>query len=135
MRNIFAGVMKCQHCGGTVTRINKGEHVYLVCGAAHAKAGTCKYETVRYEQRGRCIQDSLQVRWMTPHEAMTPQRLRARLSRSVWRSMRARTWSMRLLTTYQRSEQGAKEKTTGGRAGFEEPRRACGSHGTPGHPY
>ncbi|WP_426438246.1 recombinase family protein [Bradyrhizobium genosp. P] len=49
VRSIFAGIMKCRHCGGTVTRINKGEHVYLVCAAAHAKAGTCKkYESVPY---------------------------------------------------------------------------------------
>jgi len=48
--SIFAGVMKCQHCGGTVTRVNKGAHVYLVCAAAHAKAGTCKYESVPYAE-------------------------------------------------------------------------------------
>jgi len=48
VRSIFAGVMKCQHCGGTVTRVNKGEHVYLVCSAAHGKSGTCKYESVPY---------------------------------------------------------------------------------------
>lgn len=49
-RSIFAGVMKCQHCGGTVTRVNKGDHVYLVCSAAHGKAGTCRYESVPYQQ-------------------------------------------------------------------------------------
>ena len=48
MRSIFAGVMKCRHCDGTVTRINKGDHVYLVCSAAHAKAGTHPYESVPY---------------------------------------------------------------------------------------
>ncbi|WP_161850999.1 recombinase family protein [Bradyrhizobium sp. CCBAU 051011] len=48
VRSIFAGLAKCQHCGGTVTRVNKGEHVYLVCSAAHANAGTCKYESVPY---------------------------------------------------------------------------------------
>ncbi|MCK1540701.1 recombinase family protein [Bradyrhizobium sp. 179] len=50
VRSIFAGIMKCQHCKGTVTRINKGDHVYLVCAAAHAKAGTCKYESVPYAE-------------------------------------------------------------------------------------
>jgi hypothetical protein len=49
-RSIFAGVMKCRHCDGTVTRINKGDHVYLVCSAAHAKAGTHPYESVPYLQ-------------------------------------------------------------------------------------
>ncbi|MGY3486107.1 DNA invertase Pin-like site-specific DNA recombinase [Bradyrhizobium sp. USDA 4011] len=50
VRSIFAGVMKCQHCAGTVTRVNKGDHVYLVCSAAHAKAGTHPYESVPYPQ-------------------------------------------------------------------------------------
>ncbi|MCK1345927.1 recombinase family protein [Bradyrhizobium sp. CW11] len=50
VRSIFAGVMKCWHCKGTVTRVNKGQHVYLVCAAAHAKAGTCKYESVPYAE-------------------------------------------------------------------------------------
>jgi DNA invertase Pin-like site-specific DNA recombinase len=48
VHSIFAGVLKCRHCGGTVTRVNKGQHVYLVCSAAHAKSGTCKYESVPY---------------------------------------------------------------------------------------
>jgi hypothetical protein len=50
VRSIFAGVLKCQHCGGTVTRVNKGEWVYLVCSAAHGKSGTCKYESVPYHE-------------------------------------------------------------------------------------
>lgn len=50
VRSIFAGVMKCQHCGNTVTRVNKGDHVYLVCSVAHAKAGTHPYESVPYRQ-------------------------------------------------------------------------------------
>ena len=49
-RSIFAGVLKCQHCDGTMTRVSKGEHVYLVCSAANARGGTCKYETVPYQQ-------------------------------------------------------------------------------------
>jgi hypothetical protein len=49
-RSIFAGVIKCQHCGGTVTRVVKGTYVYLVCAAANAKAGTCRYESVPYEE-------------------------------------------------------------------------------------
>jgi DNA invertase Pin-like site-specific DNA recombinase len=50
VRSIFAGVMKCRHCDGTVTRVNKGDHVYLVCSAAHAKAGTHPYESVPYAE-------------------------------------------------------------------------------------
>jgi hypothetical protein len=49
-RSIFAGVMKCQHCDGTVTRVTKGKHVYLVCSAANARGGTCQYESVPYQQ-------------------------------------------------------------------------------------
>jgi len=49
-RSIFAGVLKCQYCDGTVTRVTKGEHVYLVCAAANARGGTCKYESVPYQQ-------------------------------------------------------------------------------------
>ena len=50
VRSIFAGLMKCRHCGGTVTRVNKGKHIYLVCSAAHGKSGTCHYESVPYQQ-------------------------------------------------------------------------------------
>src|SRR5262249_10189188 len=50
VRSIFAGVMQCQHCDGTITRVNKGHWVYLVCSAAHAKAGTHPYESVPYAE-------------------------------------------------------------------------------------
>jgi DNA invertase Pin-like site-specific DNA recombinase len=50
VRSIFAGVLKCEHCGKTVTRVGKGTYVYLVCAAAHAKAGTCRYESVPYDE-------------------------------------------------------------------------------------
>jgi hypothetical protein len=56
VQSIFAGVLKCQHCGGTVTRVNKGEYVYLVCSAAHGKAGICsRYESVPYHDAKREI--------------------------------------------------------------------------------
>jgi DNA invertase Pin-like site-specific DNA recombinase len=45
--SIFAGVLRCSHCAGSVIRVAKGPHVYLVCSRAHAKAG-CKYQAVRY---------------------------------------------------------------------------------------
>lgn len=48
-RSIFAGLMKCGHCGATVTRMTKGEHIYLVCTKATVKAG-CRYQTVRYPE-------------------------------------------------------------------------------------
>jgi flagellar motility protein MotE (MotC chaperone) len=49
--SIFAGVLKCARCGGVVTRVSKGKHVYLVCSKANRK-GTkdgCKYQAVRYQ--------------------------------------------------------------------------------------
>ncbi len=61
VRSIFAGVMKCQHCGGAVTRVNKGEHVYLVCSAAHGKSGTCHYESVPYQQAVEAFKRGLYV--------------------------------------------------------------------------
>jgi DNA invertase Pin-like site-specific DNA recombinase len=45
--SIFAGLVKCARCGGTVTRLSKGEYVYLVCSKAHAKAD-CKYMALPY---------------------------------------------------------------------------------------
>jgi len=49
-RSIFAGILKCQYCDGTVTRVSKGKHVYLVCAAANARGGKCNYEAVPYQQ-------------------------------------------------------------------------------------
>jgi DNA invertase Pin-like site-specific DNA recombinase len=48
--SIFAGVSRCVHCGGFVTRVSKGENVYLVCSRANRR-GTkaCRYLAVRYE--------------------------------------------------------------------------------------
>jgi DNA invertase Pin-like site-specific DNA recombinase len=45
--SIFAGLLKCGHCGGTVTRVSKGAYVYLVCSRAHRKGG-CRYLAVNY---------------------------------------------------------------------------------------
>lgn len=61
VRSIFAGVMTCQHCGNTVTRVNKGDHVYLVCSAAHAKAGMHPYESVPYRQAVDAFMRSLKM--------------------------------------------------------------------------
>jgi pimeloyl-ACP methyl ester carboxylesterase len=47
-RSIFAGVLKCANCGGTVTRVSKGQHVYLVCSRANQRAKGCRYRAVPY---------------------------------------------------------------------------------------
>jgi hypothetical protein len=48
VRSLFAGVLKCSRCGSTVSRVSKGDHVYLVCAKANSRAGTHQYEAVRY---------------------------------------------------------------------------------------
>lgn len=46
--SLVAGLAKCPKCHGTVTRVTKGEHVYLVCAKANARAKGCAYQAVRY---------------------------------------------------------------------------------------
>jgi DNA invertase Pin-like site-specific DNA recombinase len=56
--SIFSGVLKCSHCGGTVTRIAKGgKAAYLVCSRAHAR-GACKRQAVRYEDAEGALRDN-----------------------------------------------------------------------------
>jgi hypothetical protein len=48
--SIFAGILRCVHCGGLVTRVPKGKYVYLVCSKANRKGtGACKYLAVTYD--------------------------------------------------------------------------------------
>jgi DNA invertase Pin-like site-specific DNA recombinase/flagellar motility protein MotE (MotC chaperone) len=48
-KSIFAGLLRCAHCGGTVARIPKGDNkVYLICSRANRRLG-CKHQVVRYE--------------------------------------------------------------------------------------
>lgn len=61
VRSIFAGVMKCRYCDGTVTRVNKAPFVYLVCARAHAKAAAHPYESVPYDQAVRAFKQSLRL--------------------------------------------------------------------------
>jgi DNA invertase Pin-like site-specific DNA recombinase len=56
--SMFAGVIKCARCSGTVTRLSKGEYVYLVCSKAHAKGG-CKYLAVPYGAVEQALTDNL----------------------------------------------------------------------------
>ena len=54
-KSIFAGLLRCAHCGGTVTRMVKGpDNVYLICSRANRKLG-CKYQAVRYEDAERAL--------------------------------------------------------------------------------
>jgi DNA invertase Pin-like site-specific DNA recombinase len=45
---VFAGLLRCSLCSGSVIRIAKGQYTYLVCDRAHQHAG-CRYLAVRYE--------------------------------------------------------------------------------------
>jgi len=59
--SIFAGVMKCARCGGAVVRVSKGEHVYLACAKANAKANSCKYQAVRYRDVESAVREGAQA--------------------------------------------------------------------------
>jgi hypothetical protein len=45
---ITAGIMFCATCGQAVTRVSKGDYVYLVCSRANMRAGACRYLAVPY---------------------------------------------------------------------------------------
>jgi Recombinase/Recombinase zinc beta ribbon domain len=39
--HLFAGLLRCPHCAGTVTRVKKPDAAYLICAKANSKGG-CK---------------------------------------------------------------------------------------------
>jgi hypothetical protein len=47
-KSVFAGLVRCARCGGSVVRVAKGDYAYLVCAKAHARAG-CEYLAARYD--------------------------------------------------------------------------------------
>src|SRR5437763_999739 len=54
-KSVFAGLLKCTHCGGTVTRMPKGDdNVYLICSQANRRVG-CKPQAVRYADVERAL--------------------------------------------------------------------------------
>jgi len=54
-KSVFAGLIRCAHCGGTVTRMVKGPgNVYLICSRVNRKLG-CKRQAVRYEDAERAL--------------------------------------------------------------------------------
>jgi DNA invertase Pin-like site-specific DNA recombinase len=44
--HLFAGLLRCPHCGGTVTRVKKPDAAYLICAKANSK-GACERLPVR----------------------------------------------------------------------------------------
>jgi DNA invertase Pin-like site-specific DNA recombinase len=47
-KSIVAGIVCCATCGNAVTRVSKGDYVYLVCSRANMRAAGCKYLAVPY---------------------------------------------------------------------------------------
>jgi DNA invertase Pin-like site-specific DNA recombinase len=60
-KSIFAGVLKCAHCGSAVVRVSKGEHVYLVCSRANARAKGCRYQAVRYQDAEQALRTNAEA--------------------------------------------------------------------------
>lgn len=48
-KSIVSGIAFCATCGHAVTRVAKGDYVYLVCSRANMKAEGCTYKAVRYD--------------------------------------------------------------------------------------
>lgn len=48
-KSIVSGIVFCATCGHAVTRVSKGDYVYLVCSRANMRAGGCEYRAVRYD--------------------------------------------------------------------------------------
>ena len=48
-KSIVSGIVFCATCGHAVTRVAKGDYVYLVCSRANMRAEGCAYTAVRYD--------------------------------------------------------------------------------------
>ena len=48
-KSIVSGIVFCATCGHAVTRVAKGDYVYLVCSRANMRAEGCDYKAVRYD--------------------------------------------------------------------------------------
>lgn len=59
--SVFAGVLKCAHCGGSTLRVSKGVYVYLVCSRANAHAKGCKYLAVRYGDVEQALTENIRT--------------------------------------------------------------------------
>jgi DNA invertase Pin-like site-specific DNA recombinase len=60
-KSIFSGLLRCAHCEGSVVRVNKGEHAYLVCERAHQRAA-CRYLAAKYENAESALIE--RVKWL-----------------------------------------------------------------------
>lgn len=60
VKSIIAGLGRCARCGSSAVRVSKGKFVYVVCSAAHGRAG-CTYDTIRYEDVEESFRTNLDV--------------------------------------------------------------------------
>jgi DNA invertase Pin-like site-specific DNA recombinase len=59
-KSLVAGIAFCATCGHAITRVAKGDYVYLVCSRANMKAGGCKYLAVRYDKVEKALRENAQ---------------------------------------------------------------------------
>lgn len=57
-KSIVAGIVFCATCGHTVTRVSKGDYIYLVCSRANMRAGGCDYRAVRYDTVEQALREN-----------------------------------------------------------------------------
>lgn len=57
-KSIVSGIVFCATCGKAVTRVAKGDYVYLVCSRANMKAEGCSYKAVRYDTVDKALREN-----------------------------------------------------------------------------
>lgn len=58
-KSIVSGIVFCATCGKAVTRVAKGDYVYLVCSRANMKAEGCGgYKAVRYDTVEKALREN-----------------------------------------------------------------------------
>jgi DNA invertase Pin-like site-specific DNA recombinase len=57
-KSIVGGIVFCSTCGHAMTRVAKGDYVYLVCSRANMRAEGCAYIAVRYDTVERTLRDN-----------------------------------------------------------------------------
>lgn len=57
-KSIVSGIIFCATCGHAVTRVAKGDYVYLVCSRANMRAEGCDYRAVRYDTVDKALREN-----------------------------------------------------------------------------
>lgn len=58
-KSIVSGIIFCATCGHAVTRVAKGDYVYLVCSRANMRAEGCRtYKAVRYDTVEKALREN-----------------------------------------------------------------------------